>query len=68
MTTPYADQIKRIAPTFDPRHVEAFMRSEHGTLDHLSPDRFAAEVAMACFCIKDGGQDLAERLAKSYGF
>jgi hypothetical protein len=65
----YRARIAEIAPTYDARHIEAFMRSEHGTLDRLSPDAFAAEVAMAVSCIEtDGGLDLAERLARSYGF
>ena len=44
------------------------MRSEHSTLDHLSPARFAAEVAMAVMCIEEGGIILAEKIAKSFGF
>lgn len=63
----YRDRIKQLAPTYDPRHIEAFMRSEHGTLDHLSPDAFAAEVCIAAMCIEDGGREFGERLAKSYG-
>lgn len=63
----YRDRITQLAPTYDPRHIEAFMRSEHGTLDHLSPDTFAAEVAIAVMCIEDGGMEFGERLAKSYG-
>lgn len=68
MTTPYAKQIQAIAPTYDPRHIEAFMRCENGTLDHLSPKAFAGEVTMAVLCIEEGGREQAERLAKSYGF
>jgi hypothetical protein len=63
----YRTLIQQIAPSYDPRHVAAFMQSEHGTLDHLSPDRFAAEVALAVICIEEGGRDMAERLALSYG-
>jgi hypothetical protein len=33
-----------LAPDDDPRHLEAYMRSEHGALDHLSRDAFRAEV------------------------
>ena len=32
----------------DPRHVEAYMRVEHPTLDGLSAERFRAEVAIEC--------------------
>lgn len=63
----YRDQIASLAPSYDPRHVEAFMRSEHSTLDGLSPRQFAAEVRMACACIDEGGADFAERVAQSFG-
>lgn len=63
----YRERILEIAPSYDPRHVEAFMRNEHGTLDHLSADAFASEVAIAVMCIEDGGKEFGERLAKSYG-
>ena len=52
---------------YDPRHIEAFMRCEHGTLDSLSPAKFAAEVAVARECIDVGGKDGAEILAQSFG-
>lgn len=63
----YARLISPIAPSYDPRHVEAYMRVQHGTLDHLSADAFAAEVAMAVLCIEQGGTPQAESLARSYG-
>ncbi len=66
--TPYEKQIAPLAAGYDPRHVEAFMRSEHSTLDGLSPSRFRAEVKIACACIDEGGNILAERIAKSFGF
>jgi len=66
--SPYASQIAPLAPRHDPRHVEAYMRCEHGTLDRLTPKMFAREVHMAVLCIQEGGTDAAERLAKSYGF
>lgn len=68
MATPYEHQIKPLAPSHDPRHIEAFMRSEHGTLDRLSPSRFRQEVRMAIACVNEGGIEFAEKLAKSYGF
>ena len=63
----YQALIKKIAPAYDPRHIEAFIRSEHGTLDKLSPARLKAEVEIAAQCVDEGGADLAERIAKSYG-
>ena len=68
MKTPYHSTIRRFTTQYDPRHVEAYMRCECGTLDHLTEEDFAAQVAMAAMCIKEGGRDMAERIAKSYGF
>lgn len=51
----------------DPRHVEAFMRIEYGTLDHLSRERFAA---LARDCAQDvlaAGPDESETFAVSMG-
>lgn len=63
----YRNLIVQIAPSYDPRHVEAYMRSEHGTLDRLSSSQFATEVTMAVMCIEDGGTEAAESLARSFG-
>ena len=63
----YREKIVLLAPLHDPRHVEAFMRAEHSTLDHLSERQFAAEVRMACACIDEGGVEMAERVAQSFG-
>jgi hypothetical protein len=68
MSTPYTREIQTIAPTYDPRHVEAYMRIEHSTLDHLPLSRFRSEVRIACACIDQGGVDRAELLAKTFGF
>ncbi len=51
----------------DTRHIEAFMRSEHSTLDHLPSDRFRTEVVIALACIEEGGRENAERIARSFG-
>jgi len=68
----YQEHIKELAPGYDPRHIEAFMRnamegSHNGCLDHLSLAAFKAEITMAILCIKEGGLEFAERIAKSYG-
>jgi hypothetical protein len=63
----YRQLIIKIAPSYDPRHIEAFMRSEHSTLDGLSPSRFRSEVRMAAACIDEGGVELAEKIARSFG-
>jgi len=66
-TTPYTARIRSIAPNANPAHVEAMMRSEHSTLDHLSPSAFAREVRIAVMCVDEAGPDLAARIAASYG-
>ena len=62
----YAERIQKLAPKYDPRHVEAYLRLEYGTLDHLSPATFTKEVRIACQCI-DADPDQAEQLARSFG-
>ena len=51
----------------DPRHVEAWMRVEHGTLNGLSPRRFAKEVSIALGCIAAASTQESESLAQSFG-
>jgi hypothetical protein len=51
----------------DPRHVEAYMRLEHSTLDGLSRQQWQSEVALAVECVKADGPDNAEACARSYG-
>ena len=53
---------------YDARHVEAWMRVEHSTLDWMSKDRFRSEVLIAVDCIREGGLELAEQVAISQGF
>jgi hypothetical protein len=63
----YRDAITALAPDAEPRHVEAWMRLEHPTLDGLSPERFAAEVRIALACMAEAGPDESEALAASFG-
>jgi hypothetical protein len=52
--------------SIDPRHVEAWMRSKFGLLDHLSHGEFVTAIIEAeVLVIEDPA--LAEQLAKSYG-
>mgnify|MGYP000945606879 CR=1 FL=1 len=51
----------------DPRHAEAWMRLEHGTLDALSPDQFQREVEIALQCIAAASAQENESLAESFG-
>ena len=67
--SPYSSRIESLVPIdVDPRHVEAYMRIEHSTLDHLSPRAFRREVGIAVRCIEEGGVAAAERAARSFGF
>ncbi len=51
----------------DPRHVEGWMRLEHGCLDALSLAQFRAEVNVALRCIRACPLAHSESLARSYG-
>jgi|PersoiStandDraft_1058852.scaffolds.fasta_scaffold07149_4 hypothetical protein len=51
----------------DPRHVEAFMRNEYGTLDHLGGLIWYRAVAEAADCVEAGGAVFAEQLADAIG-
>jgi hypothetical protein len=50
----------------DPRHVEAFMRLEHGSLDGLNSAAFENEVRISAGLV-DQDPSGAEQLALSYG-
>lgn len=51
----------------EPRHVEAWIRVEHPTLDALSPGQFADEVKTALACIACEPLSTTERLCESLG-
>jgi hypothetical protein len=66
--SPYADKIAALVTTkHDLRHVEAFMRVEHVTLDHLSEAQFRACAAVATSCVDECDAETCEALAASYG-
>lgn len=50
----------------DPRHVEAFIRIEHSTLDGLSKSQFKEEVAIGIACVEECGMIEAEKCANSF--
>ena len=62
----YQQRIADIAPYADPRHIEAFMRCECGTLDGLSDETFRNEALIGRQCAQRD-PFLAEKLARSYG-
>lgn len=71
-TTAYHDRIREHLARaghigVDPRHIEAWMRSERGTLDALSPVAFRDEVLIAAECVTQSPTTLSETLARSYG-
>ncbi len=51
----------------NPRHVEAWMRLEHATLDWMDRERFRDEVEVAIACIDHAGTEQSEALARSLG-
>ncbi len=51
----------------DVRHLEAWMRLEHSTLDGLGHQQFDEEVAIALQCVEAGPLADSEALAQSYG-
>ena len=51
----------------EPRHVEAFMRGESGTLDHLGGATWNRAVKEAVACVDAAGPEMAEAIAQSYG-
>ena len=55
------------APTHDPRHIEALMRVEYRTLDHLSAADFEREVYVCIKAIELMGRAEAEETARSFG-
>jgi hypothetical protein len=68
----YSDWIREILASngylgVDPRHVEAYMRVEHSTLDGLSVQAFVKEVQVGIECVRAGGAGAAEDLAESFG-
>lgn len=53
---------------YDPAIIEAWMRLEHGTLDHLTPKQFQREVRTALACADASTASANAALAMSFGF
>ena len=51
----------------DPRHVEAWMRIEHSTLDGLSWQEFITAMHAALAAVIEAGPEASEELAASFG-
>jgi len=63
----YRHRIKELAPGYDPRHIEVYMRVAQPTLDALSPEEFKHEVRVACGCVDEGDLSMEEWIAISFG-
>ena len=63
----YQKLIHEIVPAYNPRHIEAYMRIVHGTLDNLSRKQFANEVKICAIAVDMAGPEDSEELAKSFG-
>jgi hypothetical protein len=69
-TTMYRDRIRATLarqgkPEIDPRWVEAWMRLEYGTLDHLGGRTWTREVKVAAQCVEAATAEQNEALARS---
>ena len=62
----YQARIRQFVRDCDPRHVEAVMRLDFGTLDQLGGERFAHEARLAAAAVR-ADPKLAERTAQSMG-
>ena len=56
-----------VGPNYDPRHIEAFMRVQYGTLDHLPADIFKADALFCTVCLDEIGKEEGEKVARSDG-
>jgi hypothetical protein len=63
----YQDMIRYLAPTYNARHIEAWIRSENGNLDYLTPAQWGREVRTAAECVDFVSAELSENLARSFG-
>lgn len=64
----YQDEIAKLVPHgIDPRHIEAYMRVQYSTLDHLDSYTFKREVKLCVECVRVGGLEAAEAAAQSFG-
>jgi hypothetical protein len=65
-TGSYLDLYHEAAPDLDPRHLEAYMRLQYGTLDNIHRDRFLRELQECAAAVRLDPAE-AEDLARSMG-
>lgn len=68
----YRQKIKKTAESLgytdvETAHVEAYMRLQFGTLDHLGGQDWIDEVRIACECALEASTEESDWLAESYG-
>ncbi len=63
----YADLFRELQPSYDPRHIEAFVRLEYHTLGHLPLSTLKREAQIAADCVDLIGIKEAELTAESFG-
>ena len=51
----------------DPRHLEGYILLQYGSTSHLDWPTIRREVKLSVACIKEGGIEMAESNAQSYG-
>lgn len=66
MASMYAEIFRELQPRHDPRLIEAVVRLQYGTLDHLDRTTLREEAAVAAEFIEIDPA-AAEGLAQSYG-
>jgi hypothetical protein len=63
----YAATIAELAPGYNPRHIEAYMRDANGNLAALSARKFAQEVIAAIHCVNFHGVEFSDKMADCMG-
>jgi hypothetical protein len=63
----YRERIEKLAPGYDPAHVEAWMLVHNGILDALLPLEFEDAVLVACKCIDAVIVDQSDAIALRKG-
>lgn len=65
--TSYSDLFRLLQPDYDPLHIEAYVRLEYATLDHLDMPTLRREAAIAAACVDEVGAAGADTCAVSMG-
>lgn len=60
-------EIKALLPSYDARHVQAYMECSGIRFSECTKREFNREARLAAQCIDEGGKEQAERLAQSFG-